>query len=174
MTRKRQTTKGYVKLPRSVLFDLELTDSDRIVYAVVRSHRKEKGNGPVYPSRERIAFLLDCSLSTVKRSIINLRKHGHLDWISGGSGRANTYEFFVRDNSDHGSITDPMSGSGVNPLRATGEPEMGSGVNHQLEPLNKNNEISDISEDVYPANQRALSILRGSLEAKGIVKPKSN
>ena len=118
--------------PRSVLFDRRLSGKDKEVYSTIRSFRNEKTRKAVYASREKVAALLGYSISTVKRSIVALRKYGHLTWKRGGTGWANAYQFTEAD----GVMVEPITGSSTNQSEVMAEPLLGSGESHQSQPHN--------------------------------------
>lgn len=131
---KDMSKKGFVMLPRVVLFDPWLSATDKEIYSAIRSFRNEKTRKTVHPSRQQVAVLLRQSLSTVKRSILILRRQGHLTWSTGGTGRANTYQFF--DTNDGRVMDEPVMGLPVNQGEVTSDPLLGSPKSHQSESNN--------------------------------------
>jgi hypothetical protein len=77
----------FAQLWDSVLFDHELKDSAKVVYAVLQRYALYFGSSdgkPFYASQERIAGDANCSRETVRQALISLEKQGHITRTSGG------------------------------------------------------------------------------------------
>jgi hypothetical protein len=123
--------KGFVKLPRRVLLDANLQLSDMAVYCGFRSFRYEKRKNKVYASKQQVADLLGCSVDVVKRALKRLHLGGHIIWVRGGTGHANSYTFIDDIDVAIQGAQQPQGEGAPAPFIGATEP-------HQEEPKNKN------------------------------------
>jgi len=62
-------------IPRSILYDLALSNSEKILFAIISMH----GNGiRFYHNNKFLSTMHDCSIWTIRKSLSNLSKNGHI------------------------------------------------------------------------------------------------
>lgn len=75
----QKASKGYVKIPRSVLFDGALSDLDLRVYAILSSHTHRDTGRAIKPIGSRLlARLASARRASVGKSLQALRDRGHI------------------------------------------------------------------------------------------------
>lgn len=112
----------FAALPHAMVQDPGISVNAKIVYAAIATHAPNP-----YPSREKIASYLGCSISTVKRALKEIEAAG---WVKveyrydkDGRRTSNGYTLLSKKRR----------------LRLTGDPIPGSHMSHKEEPIKKNN-----------------------------------
>lgn len=81
--------KGYAATPRDLLADQRLTGEAKLVYTILANFADK--DGVCYPKHATIAAMTGWSVSTVKRSLVQLRDHGYVSWKPRTYGAVNEY-----------------------------------------------------------------------------------
>lgn len=108
---------GFAMIPRSMLYDQAIPPDAKIIYLVVSSHIG--GNETAWPSRQRIADLSGVSLSTAKRQLGWLERHGYIEVVrrkvEQKQNLTNEYRLIVGtarihdvEESDEGGVTQTL------------------------------------------------------------------
>lgn len=123
----------FVKAPIELIMDANLRDRDIRIYLALRSYRKERERGDVWPSRATIARRIRCSTDSIDRSITRLVNEGYISYIKGRKGRANIYQFSDRDGRSGAAILPADQRLDTSSLNE----EVAAAVRHQSESVNQ-------------------------------------
>lgn len=128
----------FVKVPRRLIRDKQIMNTDVRVYAEIRSYINERHPVPVFPSRATIASNIGCTADTVDRSIKRLTVGGYITHEKGRRGHSNRYQF--TDNFSVGSRTEAAtSPAPMRPSVSIGAANLAEPMRHQGEVSNKTN-----------------------------------
>lgn len=104
------TLRGYVQMPRVVLFSKLLSDGDKIVHLLLLSFAWQQPS--CFPNQEKLAQLRGKTPRQMRRNLKNLATNGYINIIQNGSARANTYEILCRV-AKGGQIVSPRRGGSI-------------------------------------------------------------
>ena len=72
------------------IFELGLGPIEIAIFCAIKSHGGQSRNS-IFPSHQRLARMVGCSVNSVKRALKKLREHRILSWEAGAPGRSATY-----------------------------------------------------------------------------------
>jgi hypothetical protein len=134
---------GFATIPRALLYDKTISQSAKVVYLALSS--RVNASLQCWPSQERIADDVGLSLATVKRSLQELAKHGHVTWRirATAAGRSSNVYTLGNPTAQIELLGDPTAQSDVPTAQKGssqqltselqgGEPTAQIELNHQL------------------------------------------
>lgn len=104
------TLRGYVQMPRVVLFSKALSDGDKIVHLLLLSFAWKQPS--CFPSQGKLGEMRGKTERQMRRNLKSLSNHGYINIVQNGSARANTYEILCRV-AKGGHIIMPNRGADV-------------------------------------------------------------
>jgi len=103
------TLRGFVQLPRVVLFSKSLSDGDKITHLLLLSFAWQ--DPTCFPSQGSLGAMRGKTDRQMRRNLKNLQEKGFINIVQNGSARANTYEILCRVGKG-GQVIVPARGDG--------------------------------------------------------------
>ena len=88
------TARGYVQMPRVVLYSKTLSDGDKITHLLLLSFAWQEPS--CFPSQAALGDMRGKKDRQLRRNLKSLSDNGFINIIQNGSARANTYEILCR------------------------------------------------------------------------------
>ena len=88
------TLRGYVQLPRVVLYSQRLSDGDKVTHLLLLSFAWQQPS--CFPSQASLGGMRGKTERQMRRNLKSLAQNGFINIIQNGSARANTYEINCR------------------------------------------------------------------------------
>ena len=88
------TLRGYVQLPRVVLYSRKISDGDKVTHLLLLSFAWQQPS--CFPSQASLGGMRGKTERQMRRNLKSLSDHGFINIIQNGSARANTYEINCR------------------------------------------------------------------------------
>ena len=83
---------GFLRIPRIIVEDVELTANSKLLFGALMGHCREGGGYQVFASQRTLADELGITKGTVQNSLKQLKELGFISWKIGKYG-ANHYKF---------------------------------------------------------------------------------
>lgn len=103
------TLRGFVQLPRVVLFSKSLSDGDKITHLLLLSFAWQ--HATCFPSQGSLGAMRGKTDRQMRRNLASLQEKGFIKVVQNGSARANTYEILCRV-AKGGRVIVPARGDG--------------------------------------------------------------
>jgi len=103
------TLRGFVQLPRVVLFSQYLSDGDKITHLLLLSFAWQ--HPTCFPTQGSLAAMRGKTDRQMRRNLKSLKDKGFIAIVQNGSARANTYEILCRV-AKGGHVVVPARGDG--------------------------------------------------------------
>lgn len=103
------TLRGYVQMPRVVLYSKSLTDGDKVTHLLLLSFAWQQSI--CFPMQQSLGDMRGRTVRQMRRNLRNLADNGFINIIQNGSARANTYEILCRVRKG-GQVVVPARGDG--------------------------------------------------------------
>jgi DNA-binding MarR family transcriptional regulator len=92
-SRKRKQNRGFTMIPNSFIENKNLSIYEKMTVIVMLKH---KGNNETaWPSQQRLAGQVGCSVSTIKKTIIGLEKKKIVSKLKSKNYRRNIYKINI-------------------------------------------------------------------------------
>lgn len=104
------TLRGYVQMPRVVLFSKNLSDGDKITHLLLLSFAWQQPS--CFPSQASLGNMRGKTERQMRRNLKSLSENRYINITQNGSARANTYEILCRV-AKGGHIITPHKGGEV-------------------------------------------------------------
>jgi len=88
------TARGYVQMPRVVLYSKTLSDGDKVTHLLLLSFAWQKPS--CFPPQAQLGDMRGKSERQLRRNLKSLSENGYIDITQNGSARANRYEILCR------------------------------------------------------------------------------
>jgi len=102
------TLRGYVQMPRVVLYAKSLSDGDKVTHLLLLSFAWQAPS--CFPAQATLGDMRGRSPRQIRRNLASLAKHGFIRITQNGSARANTYEVLCRVGKEGLVITPDRRG----------------------------------------------------------------
>lgn len=103
------TLRGFVQMPRVVLYSRALTDGDKVTHLLLLSFAWQQSI--CFPKQENLGAMRGRTVRQMRRNLRNLADNRFINIIQNGSARANTYEILCRV-AKGGHVIVPARGDG--------------------------------------------------------------
>ena len=103
------TSRGFVQLPRVVLFSNSLSDGDKITHLLLLSFAWQ--HATCFPTQGSLAAMRGKTDRQMRRNLKSLQDKGFIRIVQNGSARANTYQILCRV-AEGGRVIAPARGDG--------------------------------------------------------------
>lgn len=88
------TLRGYVQMPRVVLYSSSLSDGDKVTHLLLLSFAWQQPS--CFPSQANLGGMRGKTERQMRRNLKSLQTNGFINIVQNGSARANTYEILCR------------------------------------------------------------------------------
>ena len=99
--------RGFVQLPRAVLFHPDLSDGAKVLFGALLSYAWQEGS--CFPGQARLADDLDVTERTIRNRLRELEAAGVLRVKQRGQGRTNVYMLLCSGEAEAGERSGPSS-----------------------------------------------------------------
>ena len=104
------TLRGYVQMPRVVLYSKTLSDGDKVTHLLLLSFAWQQPS--CFPSQASLGDMRGKTERQMRRNLKSLADNGFINIVQNGSARANTYEILCRV-AKGGQVIVPVKGGDV-------------------------------------------------------------
>ena len=101
------TLRGYVQMPRVILYSGGISDGDKVVHLLLLSFAWQQPS--CFPSQASLGDMRGKTVRQMRRNLKSLSDNGYINIIQNGSARANTYEILCRV-AKGGRVINPVRG----------------------------------------------------------------